>query len=79
MYTKTYLFTTTPIKAAVFLVHIVHLHLGQCHFNNSNGFALFAMNILGHSTVRNRSTVTDSQYNITLLTVGLTVCTQKIV
>ena len=51
-YTKTYLFTPTPIKAALFFVYIEHLQLKQCHLNNSDGFGLFTMNIFGASTVR---------------------------
>ena len=69
VYTKSYLFTPTPIKAAVFLVYIVYLNIEQCHFNNSNGFALFALNIIGRSTVRNSMFINSNrqslQYNLT--------------
>lgn len=69
VYTKTYLFTPTPLKAAIFLVYIINLKLEQCHFKNSKGFGLFAMNILGRSTVKNSMFINSNrqslQYNLT--------------
>ena len=50
-YTRSYLFSPSPIKAALFLVDITNMAIQQCQVNDSDGFGLFALNILGNSIV----------------------------
>ena len=56
----TYLFTpdeyinveyTPVLKAALFLAAVTDFAMQGCQVNDSNGFGLFAMNILGHSSI----------------------------
>ena len=51
IYTRSYLFSPSPIKVALFLVDITNMIIQQCQVNDSDGFGLFALNILGYSTV----------------------------
>ena len=61
VYTRTYIFTPSPLKAALFLVFVQYLDMELCLFNNSEGFGLLAINIIGVSTIKDSAFVSSNR------------------